>query len=116
MAKSAITETEVLDYLASLEQTPSHANDQLVPHGERQCPLCNQKMTIELSYGISFDVCGDHGVWLDRGELDAIIARIRRGERISRTQAIREARKAGLHEGNRIAGPIMSLFLLMGDD
>jgi hypothetical protein len=43
---------------------------------ERECPVCGRKMAV-ISYGETgenIDYCVDeHGVWLDKGELGAII-------------------------------------------
>jgi len=49
-----------------------HPNTALVPEGQRPCPVCGQHMATETRHGIAADVCRDHGVWLDRGELYAI--------------------------------------------
>jgi Zn-finger nucleic acid-binding protein len=107
---------ETLDYLASLQKPESGENETLVPAGERPCPICKQKMGIEVAHGISFDVCGNHGIWLDRGEMESLIARIRSGERISRSLAVREARRRGEREGKKIAGPFMNLLLMISED
>lgn len=107
---------ETLDFLASLQSPAHHQNEKLIPAGERTCPICVQKLSVEVAYGIAFDVCGDHGIWLDRGELESIIARIRSGERISRKQAIRDARNRGEREGRKIAGPLMSLFMMLFEE
>ncbi len=43
--------------------------------GERICPHCTRKLaTRSLAGGVEVDVCShDHGIWLDKGELEAII-------------------------------------------
>ena len=45
----------------------------------RKCPQCQRQLAI-IGYGktgVSVDYCPDgHGLWLDKGELDAIIARL----------------------------------------
>ena len=90
------TDSETLAFLAQLESgPPQHHNDQLVPHGERKCPICGTRMVVEIQHGISLDVCQAHGVWLDRGELSDLASRIRSGERLSRMEAIRDARREG---------------------
>lgn len=35
----------------------------------RQCPVCQEEMDIETIEDVEIDVCVDHGVWLDNGEL-----------------------------------------------
>jgi len=37
------------------------------------CPICSKRMRIEKIEGITVDICDDHGVWLDKGEIEAII-------------------------------------------
>ncbi|MGC4034024.1 MAG: zf-TFIIB domain-containing protein [Tepidisphaeraceae bacterium] len=40
------------------------------------CPRCNVALSVTQRQGVEIDVCPDcRGVWLDRGELDKIIAR-----------------------------------------
>lgn len=48
------------------------ANRALKPEGTRRCPICEQVMNSENEFGIAIDVCDDHGVWLDHGELEAL--------------------------------------------
>ncbi|WP_448192668.1 TFIIB-type zinc ribbon-containing protein [Azospirillum sp. sgz301742] len=39
------------------------------------CPNCKTGMTAVLRHGVEFDVCSEClGIWLDRGELDKILA------------------------------------------
>lgn len=64
-------------------------NRGLVPEGERPCPICGKHMTADKKQGIQVDVCHDHGVWLDRGELSAVIGK-------TKDQAVKDAMaKAG---------------------
>jgi Zn-finger nucleic acid-binding protein len=56
----------------------------VVGGGTRRCPRCRRKMAqlsldIGQSSGVQVDRCADHGIWLDRGELGAIM----RGRRTS---------------------------------
>lgn len=92
---------EAFDFLADLEGRHENvqSNDAAVPPGERECPICKQPMQVEEQYGISIDVCPAHGMWLDRGELPAIVGRIRSGERINRRAAIRRAKRDGKFSG-----------------
>jgi Zn-finger nucleic acid-binding protein len=87
-------EPEVQEFLAALEN--EHAglpsNDSLVPPGERACPICKKPMPTVEQHGIHVDVCNDHGMWLDRGELPAMIARIQAGKTVSRKQSLEKAR------------------------
>jgi Zn-finger nucleic acid-binding protein len=48
-----------------------------VPEGERRCVVCGERMKRELAQGVTVDVCDEHGIWLDKGELPRIIERIR---------------------------------------
>jgi len=39
------------------------------------CPNCNQSMTAVMRQGVEFDMCPTcRGVWLDRGELEKLVA------------------------------------------
>ena len=64
-------------------------NRSVVPEGDRPCPICRKTMTAERKQGIQVDICHDHGVWLDKGELGALIGR-------TKDQALKDAMaKAG---------------------
>ncbi|MEZ4390368.1 MAG: zf-TFIIB domain-containing protein [Polyangiales bacterium] len=40
------------------------------------CPVCGQSMQKQnIPQGIELDLCNEHGVWLDRGELEAMLLR-----------------------------------------
>ena len=67
--------------------------------GKRPCPVCGNRMHIEKKNRISIDVCPDHGIWLDEGELEAIVTAVRsRGKRRQRS-AVRDARRKGKMQG-----------------
>jgi Zn-finger nucleic acid-binding protein len=77
-----------------------HPNAEIIPEGERRCPICEKTMTAEMEYGIQIDVCEEHGFWLDKGELGKL-----KGELLSHTsssmdyladEAKREERKKGI--------------------
>ncbi|MHC5055571.1 MAG: TFIIB-type zinc ribbon-containing protein [Planctomycetota bacterium] len=76
--------------------------------GERPCPVCGRKMLLERRKGIRIDVCDDHGIWLDNGELEAITAGLRK--RLCRTRgvAVKAAERRGIEKG-RARGSLWSL-------
>lgn len=98
---------ETLSFLAELEQTESLAsasNQTLVPSGERPCPICGNPMEVEeypcnVMTRIHIDVCGEHGVWLDRGELPKIIAGTKCVAREKRVSAVKNAKLEGKKAG-----------------
>ena len=103
---------ETLDFLAELEREVEKlpSNDSIVASGERECPICKKKMRVELECGVRVDVCDDHGLWLDRGELPSIVSRIRSGERVNRYAAIRKAKRDG-----KISGTLFGVWSLLFD-
>ena len=70
-------------------------NAQVVPPGERECPICKRKMQAEFEYQIHVDVCPDHGIWLDASELPAILDMARTEGRKWRDQAVKRAFEEG---------------------
>lgn len=44
------------------------------PFPEGRCPGCCRLMTVKLRDRVTFDLCGDHGVWLDHGERERFAA------------------------------------------
>jgi Zn-finger nucleic acid-binding protein len=42
---------------------------------ELPCPVCARVMRVARRHGVAIDVCERHGVWLDRGELERLLAR-----------------------------------------
>jgi Zn-finger nucleic acid-binding protein len=67
--------------------------------GDRPCPVCGKRMHIERKSGVSIDTCRDHGIWLDKGELEKITAAIRRRGIRSRRDAVKRAKKDGKVQG-----------------
>jgi Zn-finger nucleic acid-binding protein len=63
------------------------------------CPTCQQRMNRQAflgGSGVVVDVCKDHGVWFDRGELGAVVTFVESGglERLRRRRALAEAERA----------------------
>jgi len=42
--------------------------------GKRPCPVCGEKMELVERNKTEIEVCEAHGVWLDKGELEALAA------------------------------------------
>ena len=83
---------EVLKLLQRLEAgVEPTENAATVPHGDRPCPICGKKMAIDYERGIQTDVCSEHGVWLDVGELGLIMLHVRMQQRRLNDGALREA-------------------------
>lgn len=73
------------------------------------CPVCSQPMVTETHQGVQLDVCSAHGSWFDLGEVSSLIQRIRSGERRSKAQAVREAKRDG-KVGGMLFGALSLLF------
>jgi Zn-finger nucleic acid-binding protein len=41
------------------------------------CPVCGKQMRIEQHHDVHIDWCKEHGVWLDNGELEAMLNNLR---------------------------------------
>ena len=67
--------------------------------GVRGCPVCGSSMVKETVHTIQIDVCKQHGLWLDKGELAAICDIIRGNENAARDKELREATRNGKVEG-----------------
>jgi Zn-finger nucleic acid-binding protein len=74
------------------------------------CPVCGEimrKQVREDRYGntpdIVVDLCPQHGMWLDTGELDVLVDRAEDEGRRAATRRVRQAYKRGLEEGRRAA-------------
>ncbi len=38
-----------------------------------ECPVCSQGMQAKAVDDVKVDVCEEHGVWLDKGEIEALL-------------------------------------------
>ena len=104
-------DADTLQFLSELEREHTVSpNDQQVPPGERPCPICGEKMQVEIEQGIHIDSCSQHGVWLDRGEFPSIILRIRSGERLDKMRLIRDAKREG-----KLSGAALGVWSLLFD-
>jgi Zn-finger nucleic acid-binding protein len=75
---------------------------------QRLCPVCGEPMAEERRHDVKIDVCPQHGLWLDTGELPAIIQKVHQQERVFRDAAQRRAR----WEAARRSGPLGWIELL----
>ena len=57
--------------LAASALPPEHE----VSTDPRPCPVCGRTMELLKHFDVVMDVCDDHGVWLDQGELALILER-----------------------------------------
>ncbi len=69
-----------------------HPNAAVVGEGQRPCPACAKAMVPSPVDGVVADLCAAHGLWLDSGELEVIVAHIKeeqaqRADRVLRTAA-----------------------------
>jgi len=53
------------------------------------CVMCEQEMKIDRYEDVHIDVCLDHGVWLDVGELEAVLNNLRMDPAYVRGVALR---------------------------
>ena len=58
-------------------------------HRTLMCPSCDSPMRLEFYHEVTIDWCPHHGVWLDNGELDAIINNLRLDPTYLRGMALR---------------------------
>lgn len=79
----------------------------------RPCPVCGETMDSENKYLNEVEVCENHGIWLEKGQLESIVARVKRTRRRTSQEAISEARKEGMLE-MWFFGPIAFLFDRLG--
>ena len=67
--------------------------------GNVACPVCQEPMKVQKMYRVAVDVCDEHGVWLDKGELKEIKKSIKRSHRKSMKLTRDIAKKQGRREG-----------------
>lgn len=53
------------------------------------CPCCEEEMVLEMYCGVHLDWCRQHGIWLDTGELTAIMNNLRIDSRYRRGMTLR---------------------------
>jgi Zn-finger nucleic acid-binding protein len=88
------------EFFAALDQQAApHDNDALVSPGQRPCPICGKLMKTEGQFGVGIDACPEHGVWLDRGELEMIVRSAKAVPESIRWQVIEKARRDGKMKG-----------------
>lgn len=75
-----------------------------------KCPVCSADMAIERVHGVRIDACRAHGAWFDLGEVPQLIERVRAGEALAASAAVRDARRDG-----KISGMLFGLLSLFFD-
>lgn len=76
----------------------------------RPCPVCRQGMEHEREHGVEIDVCEGHGVWLDAGELEAIVLKLKARAGRQRRRAVDSARRRG-----KVSGAFWGWWSLLGE-
>jgi Zn-finger nucleic acid-binding protein len=62
----------ILEDLFRSEKKPPVNRDRKLP-----CPICQGEMKIDEYKSVHIDCCKEHGIWLDEGELEAILNNLR---------------------------------------
>lgn len=81
-----------------------------------RCPRCGMVLVERTRVGVTVDVCGRcRGVWLDRGELEKILAALREGEQdrallLAERHTRQEAREARDRKKRELWSRMMELF------
>jgi uncharacterized protein len=71
------------------------------------CPVCGERLREVQKYGVDIDICpGCKGVWLDRGELDKIIAMVSSGQ-AEPQQVVQETNASGTEKRYQTLNPFM---------
>ena len=115
--KSEPQDAALRKFFASLreefaEEGTDLSNRCVVPEGQRRCPICEYRMTSAHEKGVRIDICDDHGMWLDKGELRAIVRRSQQSDLVSKLKAREEAESYSSHGGDFATG--FALGCLMG--
>ena len=72
------------------------------------CPVCSSEMSRRSSYDVEIDMCAQHGIWLEKGELARILDSFAE-QALPVSGSVEDARHRGRLEG--VFGGFLSLFL-----
>ena len=81
-----------------------------VREGQRSCPVCGGRMMMERKHSVTIEVCREHGIWLDKGELPAIIMAVRGRRQRHRRRALQDAKRKG-----KVSGAFFGWWSLLWD-
>lgn len=59
------------------------------PSRTLECPKCEREMTLERYQEVHLDRCSEHGIWLDIGELEALLSNLRLNPFYRRGESLR---------------------------
>ena len=76
----------------------------------RPCPVCGEALVAERKHDIEVDVCEEHGIWLDAGELETVVGRLNMRAIRRRRRSERSARRSG-----KMSGALWGWWSLLGD-
>jgi Zn-finger nucleic acid-binding protein len=89
-----VKDQKIQEFLRKLGESETSDNSEIVPHGQRRCPICGKFMVEEMTNFVIYDVCPEHGAWLDNGVLGKLLARTKAIERIEKRKAVEAERRA----------------------
>jgi len=74
---SAAIDPTIADVAALAASTADRSGLTIRTDSANECPDCSHALTRATRAGVTLDVCKDHGVWFDRGELQRVAERVR---------------------------------------
>ena len=101
---------ELAAALGDLTRVDTTENDRAVPPGQRPCPICGEAMRFESQGPVHIDVCDHHGMWLDHGELPALLSHARGQSTRSVNRRVARARRDG-----KVTGVLLGAWSLLLD-
>lgn len=115
MTDSDATDPLVIALREMSASAHGHDNDTLVPGGQRACPICGTHMTLITEQSVTMDICEEHGVWLDQGELASLLERTYRYRRESEAAHVKMDRHALREEtAERLSSSMRTVCHLVG--
>ena len=66
-----------------------------------KCPQCEETMGQEKVLGLTLEVCGEHGVWLEKGDLGKVVSGVQEYYRRPVTDYLTKERDQAEYEGKK---------------
>ena len=82
--------------------------------GKLPCPVCGVAMRVERKEKVEIDVCAEHGIWLNKDEMEEITRSVRQRSRELGQSLQRVAVKKSKQDG-KLMGSLFGFWSLLSD-
>ena len=80
--------------------------------GSLPCPVCGAAMHVERKEKVEIDVCAEHGIWLNKDEMDEITRAVRQRAR-DLSESVQRVTNRKARQDGKVLGSVFGFWSLL---